>query len=145
MIEAARHRVATAANLTMVNLYWNIGRVITRDMQRNDKRAEYGSQLLERLAEYLTKEYGRGFSKINLQDMRRFYEHFQIDQTVSDLLALPGKIRRRLTNHPRRKPAPYLAVPSTVFLLTSRSILRSGGPLPSPSQPGRCPQAQFLL
>jgi predicted nuclease of restriction endonuclease-like (RecB) superfamily len=91
MIEAARHRVATAANLTMVNLYWNIGRVITQDIQRNEKRAEYGSQLLERLAEYLTKEYGRGFSKVNLQDMRRFYEHFQIDQTVSDLLALPGK------------------------------------------------------
>jgi predicted nuclease of restriction endonuclease-like (RecB) superfamily len=75
----------------LVNPYWNIGRVITQDIQRNEKRAEYGSQLLERLAEYLTKEYGRGFSKINLQDMRRFYEHFQIDQTVSDLLALPEK------------------------------------------------------
>jgi predicted nuclease of restriction endonuclease-like (RecB) superfamily len=91
MIDAARHRVATAANLAMVNLYWNIGRVITQDIQRNQKRAEYGSQLLERLAEDLTRDYGRGFSKINLQDMRRFSEHFQIDQTVPDLLALPRK------------------------------------------------------
>lgn len=91
MIDAARSRVAASANLTMVHLYWNIGRLISEDVLRNAKRAEYGGQLLERLAEGLAMEYGRGFSKINLQDMRRFYEQFQIDQTVSDLLRPPGK------------------------------------------------------
>ena len=84
MIDQSRRHVATTADLTLVNLCWNIGRVITQDILRNQRRAEYGSQLLKGLASELTKEYGRGYSKINLQDMRRFYEYFRIDQTLSD-------------------------------------------------------------
>jgi hypothetical protein len=84
LIEQSRHHVAVTANLGLVNLYWNIGRIITEDIQKNEKRAEYGKQLLSRLATELMKEYGQGYSKINLQDMRRFFEYFRIDQTVSD-------------------------------------------------------------
>jgi len=56
--------------------------VITQDIQNNEKRACYGKQLLERLAEILTREYGKGFSVSNLNDMRRFFELFQISQAV---------------------------------------------------------------
>jgi len=84
LIEVSRHHAAVTANLALVNLYWNIGRIITQDIQKNEKRAGYGQQLLNGLAAVLTKEYGQGYSKINLQDMRRFFEHFRIDQTVSD-------------------------------------------------------------
>ena len=80
LIEISRRHVATTANLVLVNLYWNIGRVITQDIQNNEKRARYGKQLLERLAEALVKEYGQGFSLRNLRDMRRFYEYFTIRQ-----------------------------------------------------------------
>src|SRR5947208_10918364 len=73
LIEEARHRAVAAANLSMVALYWNVGRVITKGMQRNAKRAGYGERLLVSLAERLMQEYGRGFSRANLQDMRRFH------------------------------------------------------------------------
>ncbi|MCK4488307.1 MAG: hypothetical protein KAU38_16300 [Desulfobacterales bacterium] len=33
LIKESRQYVATTANLTLVNLYWNIGRVITQDIQ----------------------------------------------------------------------------------------------------------------
>ena len=82
LIETSRRHVATTANLVLVNLYWNIGRVITQDIQNNEKRAGYGKQLLERLAGILTREYGKGFSVSNLNDMRRFFELFQILQAV---------------------------------------------------------------
>ncbi len=62
LIETSRRHVATTANLVLVNLYWNIGRAITQDIQNNEKRAGYGKQLLERLAEILTRDYGKGFS-----------------------------------------------------------------------------------
>ena len=91
LIEMSRHHAAVTANLALVNLYWNIGRIITQDIQKNEKRAGYGSQLLNRLASELTKGYGHGYSKINLQDMRRFFELFRIDQTLSDQF---GKARR---------------------------------------------------
>ncbi len=72
LIKELRQYVATTANLTLVNLYWNIGRVITQDIQKNEKRAGYGKQLLQGLAGILTREYDKGFSVSNLNDMRRF-------------------------------------------------------------------------
>jgi predicted nuclease of restriction endonuclease-like (RecB) superfamily len=98
LIEAARSQVSATANLAMVNLYWNIGRVITQDVQENERRAGYGTDLLTRLASILTQEYGRGSSKINLQDMRRFYEQFQIHQTPSDLSGGRGQKDQTASN-----------------------------------------------
>jgi hypothetical protein len=83
MIEAARHQVAATANLALVNLYWSIGRVVTLEVQRNERRAGYGEQLLVRLAALLTEEYGAGYSRSNLQDMRRFFECFEIRQPLA--------------------------------------------------------------
>ena len=80
LIEAARQHVAVAANLGMVNLYWNIGIIITRDIQKDEKRAGYGDQLIEELGKRLTSEYGQGFSARNLWDMKRFFAEFQILQ-----------------------------------------------------------------
>ncbi|MCX7047301.1 MAG: PDDEXK nuclease domain-containing protein [Candidatus Sumerlaeota bacterium] len=82
MIEAARHQVATGANLTMVHLYWNIGRVIAQDIQRNEKRAGYGERIVSGLADALIRVYGNGFSHSNLNDMRRFFETFEILQAA---------------------------------------------------------------
>jgi predicted nuclease of restriction endonuclease-like (RecB) superfamily len=90
LIEDARHRAVTAANLSMVTLYWNIGRVICTEIQRQTGRAGYGEALLSRLGEQLNAEYGRGFSRANLQDMRRFYEVFEIRQPVASKLAQPA-------------------------------------------------------
>lgn len=83
LIEAARSHVSITANLSLVNLYWNIGRIITQEIQKNKKRAEYGAQLLVGLAETLTREYGAGYSVSNLNDMRRLHETFEILQTPS--------------------------------------------------------------
>ena len=62
LIEAARSHVSVTANLAMVNLYWNIGRIIAQDIQKNEKRAEYGRQLMEQLSAVLTQDYGQGYS-----------------------------------------------------------------------------------
>jgi len=83
LIEVSRHHAAVTANLAMVNLYWNVGRIITQDIQKNERRADYGKQLMDTLAKVLIQEYGRGYSVSNLNDMRRFYEYFEILQTLS--------------------------------------------------------------
>jgi len=97
LIEISRHHAAVTANLALVNLYWNIGRIITQDIQKNEKRAGYGEQLLDSLAKSLIQEYGRGYSVSNLNDMRRFYEDFQILQTLS-VESSETKIRQPLVN-----------------------------------------------
>jgi hypothetical protein len=97
LIEMSRHHAAVTANLALVNLYWNIGRIITQDIQMNEKRAGYGAQLLENLGWKLTQEYGQGYSRANLQDMRRFFEGFEIRQPVASEFR-SGQIRQPLAN-----------------------------------------------
>jgi len=87
LIESARAHVSVTANLAMVSLYWNIGRIITQDIQESEKRAEYGTTLLKELARVLTEEYGAGYSRANLQDMRRFFELFGICQPLASKFA----------------------------------------------------------
>ena len=82
LIEASRQHVISTANLTLVWLYWNVGRVITVDIQQNAKRAGYGEQLLSGLADVLIRQYGSGYSQSNLNDMRRFFEAFEILQAA---------------------------------------------------------------
>jgi len=80
LIEASRQHVVSTANLTLVWLYWNVGGVITEDIQKNEKPAGYGDQLIEELGKRLTSEYGQGFSARNLWDMKRLFAQFQILQ-----------------------------------------------------------------
>jgi len=82
LIETSRNYAVTTANLALVNRNWQIGRVLTEDLQRNARRAGYGQQLFERLADSLTRDYGSGFTLSNLNDMRRFFEQFEILQAV---------------------------------------------------------------
>ena len=70
----------------MTATYWEVGRRIVEFEQRGKKRAEYGDELLKRLAVDLTARMGRGFSRPNLQNMRLFYQSFPrewICQTLS--------------------------------------------------------------
>ena len=67
----------------MTTTYWLVGRAIVEREQGGARRAAYGEVVLENLAEKLTARYGRGFSRRNLDDMRRFYLAWPILQTAS--------------------------------------------------------------
>ena len=79
----ARQRMAVQVNTELLSTYWNVGKIIVEHEQENKDRADYGKQTLKELSKQLTKEFGKGFSVSNLQFMRRFYQNYQIQQTVS--------------------------------------------------------------
>lgn len=83
IMNSARQNVAKQVNSELLAAYWNIGRVIVEHEQASKERAEYGQNTLKLLSRTLTKEFGKGFSVSNLQFMRRFYQTYQIQQTVS--------------------------------------------------------------
>lgn len=83
---AARQEVYQTVNTSLIKAYWEIGRKIIEDEQSHQDRAEYGKNLIEGLSKELTKEFGRGFSRSNLQNMRNFYLSYPICQTVSGKL-----------------------------------------------------------
>jgi predicted nuclease of restriction endonuclease-like (RecB) superfamily len=73
LLAAARSAAARAVNAVMTATYWEIGRRIVEHEQGGERRAGYGEELLARLAEDLTRRFGRGFSLANLERMRLFY------------------------------------------------------------------------
>lgn len=90
VLTQARKNAKTAVNLSMVYAYFEIGRMIVEEEQQGDNRAAYGKYLLQTLSDYLTKQFGKGFSVTNLKQMRQFYLTYgndQIGQKVSDLFA----------------------------------------------------------
>ena len=70
VLTTARQNVATQVNSELLNTYWNIGRIICEHEQSDPERADYGKQTIKELSKALTKEFGKGFSRSNLQNMR---------------------------------------------------------------------------
>ncbi|MEA1865339.1 MAG: DUF1016 N-terminal domain-containing protein, partial [Euryarchaeota archaeon] len=76
ILEQARANVVRSVNSEMVIAYWLVGREIVEEEQQGEKRAEYGTRLIEDLSDRLTDRYGKGFSTTNLGYFRRFYITF---------------------------------------------------------------------
>ncbi|MBI5635148.1 MAG: DUF1016 domain-containing protein [Nitrospirae bacterium] len=98
ILEQARANVLRVVNSQTVIAYWLIGREIVQELQRGEKRAEYGKRLIEDLSERLIKRFGKGFSATNLKYFRTFYLTYsdrmpEISHPAGDELRADGKGR----------------------------------------------------
>jgi len=84
LIIEARQDVAREVNSALVLLYWRVGKRIRQDIL-NEKRAEYGEEIVPTLSTQLVPEFGDGFSKRNLFRMVRFAEVFPEENIVVTL------------------------------------------------------------
>lgn len=92
LIEAARQKVATVVNLTMVYTYFDIGRMIVEDEQQGATRAGYGKHILKDLSTRLTEKFGKGFSVENLDRMRFFYKTYGLSISSKPMTKLENLI-----------------------------------------------------
>jgi predicted nuclease of restriction endonuclease-like (RecB) superfamily len=86
-IERAKHNAAVAINHELVRVNWEIGKHIVVFEQHGNEKAEYGSELLNKLSHDLKIKFGRGFSRRNVSDMRRFYIEYPIWQSLTAKLS----------------------------------------------------------
>ena len=84
LLKLAQNTVVQTVNKTMVQTYFEIGKMIVEEEQKGKERAEYGQQLIEELSIRLLNEFGKGFSSTNIKQMRSFYLTYSKGQTVSD-------------------------------------------------------------
>ena len=84
LLHNARQNIISNINSTMTKTYFLIGKRIVEEEQDGNKRAEYGKNLIKMLSEKLTKEFGKGFSETNLEQMRKFFKVYAIPQTLSE-------------------------------------------------------------
>lgn len=96
LITSARNTIARGVDLVQVHTNFEIGRHIVEYEQQGETRATYGQELLNRLADRLTAEFGKGFGRSNIAYSRSFYlayrERRAIVQTASGLLPSPFQI-----------------------------------------------------
>jgi predicted nuclease of restriction endonuclease-like (RecB) superfamily len=87
LLENARKEAYRQVNSILVKTYWEIGKNIVEFEQEGEKRAKYGSELLNNLSKDLTTEHGKGFDKRNLEYMRKFYLTFPKTNALSSQLS----------------------------------------------------------
>jgi len=86
LLQQGRQQAVQSVNTILVQTYWHIGQHIVEFEQKGNEKAQYGSQLFERLSKDLILAYGKGFSRSNLLYMRKLYLSFPISETLSHLL-----------------------------------------------------------
>jgi predicted nuclease of restriction endonuclease-like (RecB) superfamily len=84
LIKQARHSAMKSVNTELINLYWNIGEYIGKQVENSG----WGESVIQQLAEHISsKEPGlKGFSDKNLWRMKQVYENYKDFPKLSALL-----------------------------------------------------------
>jgi len=84
MIKQSRDNAIRVVNTELINLYWNVGQYISKQIES----ATWGDAVVKELANYLerTEPELKGFSDKNLWRMKQFYEAYKDYPKLSALL-----------------------------------------------------------
>jgi predicted nuclease of restriction endonuclease-like (RecB) superfamily len=84
LIASARQRAIQAVNTSLIDLYWQVGEIISRKIAA----AEWGDGVVQQLADHIAQSQPglRGFTRPNLFRMRQFYETYRDEAIVSPLV-----------------------------------------------------------
>lgn len=83
-IRQAQYEALKAVNRELIQLYWDIGKMIVE----RQKQYGWGKSIVETLAQDLQKEFTgmKGFSKDNLWRMRKFYLNYSGNEKLAPLV-----------------------------------------------------------
>jgi len=84
LIEQAQRKVVIQINSGVSMLFWQVGKRISEHILQN-KRAEYGKEIVVTLSRELKNKYGRNFEERNLRRMIQFAEEFSDFEIVATL------------------------------------------------------------
>lgn len=99
----ARKSIYQKVNHELILAYWQIGKEIVEAEQKNSIDKQTSRQIILNLSKQLTKEIGKGFSRSNLFNMRKFYIEYPNVQMLSghiswshicEILAIEDKDKR---------------------------------------------------
>ncbi|MEI6435735.1 MAG: PDDEXK nuclease domain-containing protein, partial [Bacteroidota bacterium] len=97
LLLAARQSVVHSVNQTIVYTYSEIGRMIVEEEQQGKERAAYGQQILKELSKKLIREFGKGFSVQNLENMRKFFLLYSPDSKSQSPIRISEKPNNALS------------------------------------------------
>ncbi len=95
LIEQSQQQVVAQANSTLTLLFWHIGNRINKEILQN-KRADYGKQIVATLSAQLEERFGRNFTEKNVRRMIKFAEQ-STDNSIVATLARRLKTNTKFT------------------------------------------------
>ncbi|PSR56186.1 DUF1016 domain-containing protein [Adhaeribacter arboris] len=135
-------------NSILLQMYWQIGKLIVEDEQQGKAKAAYGKEVLKNLSRQLTLEFGKGFDESNLRNIRQFYIAFPIrDALRHELSWTHYRILSRLESEGLREKYLQHAVESNWDTRTLQRNIKTQyiGRILDSSIAGKIPKAQQLL
>jgi predicted nuclease of restriction endonuclease-like (RecB) superfamily len=87
LIKLSRTKVYEVVNFSVIQTYWQIGKRIFEEQEKEYGQTDYGKLIVESLEKQLTSDFGKGFDYNNLIDMRRFFITFPVVNTLRPLLS----------------------------------------------------------
>ncbi|MDP2864909.1 MAG: PDDEXK nuclease domain-containing protein [Elusimicrobiota bacterium] len=133
LVFTARRSISRGVDLVQVWTNFEIGRHIVEYEQAGAVKAAYGQGILNVLSEKLATEFGRGFSRSNLEYMRKFFllyrERIVISQSETGKSKLASRVKTAISQFRTGKfttsasnPSPfYLSWTHYVFLTAIRN------------------------
>jgi predicted nuclease of restriction endonuclease-like (RecB) superfamily len=107
IIQQARTNAFKAVNAELINLYWNVGACISREI----KEASWGDKTVDELSNFLQKHHPelKGFNRRGLYRMKQFYETYvsfsivtsvitQLEGTENEINIIVSSPRTQLQN-----------------------------------------------
>lgn len=85
LIEQSKTQLVSYANSTLTALFWQVGKMINDHILQN-KRADYGKEIVSTLSTQLKAKYGKNFEERNLRRMMQFAEQFSEVEIVTSLM-----------------------------------------------------------
>ncbi|MDP2388110.1 MAG: PDDEXK nuclease domain-containing protein [Bacteroidota bacterium] len=84
LIKQSRDNAIKAVNVELVNLYWNVGAYINKQLSESN----WGEKTVDELADYIQKSHPelKGFNRRGLYRMKQFYEIYSSDSIVSPVM-----------------------------------------------------------
>jgi predicted nuclease of restriction endonuclease-like (RecB) superfamily len=84
LIEQSQGQLAVVANSTLTILFWQVGKRINEHILQN-KRAEYGKEIVSRVSAQLKERFGNNFEEKNVRRMMQFSQIFSDIEIVVPL------------------------------------------------------------
>ncbi|WP_018630144.1 PDDEXK nuclease domain-containing protein [Niabella aurantiaca] len=117
LILHAQQHVVRNVNTAMLITYFEIGRNIVEYELKGNPRAGYADQTIRQLSAELTKEFGKGYSKSNLEYMRQFYSTYE-KRIVQSLIGQSSKSTKTVSIAKRSSVRSVKNLPHVPFSLS---------------------------
>jgi len=108
LIRQSQANAIRAVNTELINLYWQVGEYISRQVAG----AAWGEKTVDELAEYISNRHSdiKGFNRRGLYRMKQFYETYSNSSIVSPVATQ--------LQSPEKQSVIFVSTPATQFNLS---------------------------